>query len=363
MRLCGIGTAVPERSIAQSHAASYATTFLGENGQHQRQVELLYRRTGVKTRHSVVLETAPSDGTIVQSFYRAAESTEDFGPTTAQRMLLYEESAIVIATEAARRSLLDAHVDPAQVTHLITVSCTGFASPGVDLQLIEALPLAAKVARTHLGFMGCHGLMNALRVAQAFVQADPTACVLVCAVELCSLHQQYGWNAEQIVANALFADGAAAIVGMAEGQHDQGWRMAASGSMVLPDSADKMSWVVRDHGFVMGLSPQVPMLIEQHLGAWLEGWLAECDFAFADVRQWAIHPGGPRILQATQNALKLSDADMHESLEVLRSYGNMSSPTVGFILDRLRQAGPTMAAAPSANNAFATICSAFQPYC
>ncbi len=338
MRLCGIGTAVPYQAIAQPLAAQYAATFVGDAGGHERQVELLYRRTGVHSRHSVVLEKAPGEfGAITQSFYPPAESSDEFGPTTAARMRLYETWGIELAREAAIKALDDAQTDPAQVTHLITVSCTGFASPGVDLQLIVDLPLKRDVPRTHLGFMGCHGMMNALRVAQAFIQADSDACVLVCAVELCSLHQQYGWEPERIVANALFADGAAAILGKSECRSSDGWALAANGSTVLPESADKMSWRIHDHGFVMGLSPQVPALIEQNLGAWTQSWLLGHGMEVSQIPHWAIHPGGPKILQAAQVALGLSDSQLSHSRSVLQDYGNMSSPTVGFILDRLRQ--------------------------
>jgi predicted naringenin-chalcone synthase len=337
MCLSGIGTAVPHQAIAQSLAAQYAATFVGDGGEHERQVELLYRRTGVHSRHSVVLEKASGEfGAITQSFYPPAESSDELGPTTAARMRLYETWGIELARAAAIKALEDAQTDPAEVTHLITVSCTGFASPGVDLQLIVELPLRHDVPRTHVGFMGCHGLMNALRVAQAFIQADSEACVLVCAVELCSLHQQYGWEPERVVANALFADGAAAIVGKCESRFSDGWTLVANGSTVLPATADKMSWKIHDHGFVMGLSPQVPALIAENLGPWTEAWLLGYGLEVSQIPHWAIHPGGPKILQAAQAALGLSDSQLAHSRSVLQQYGNMSSPTVGFILDRLR---------------------------
>src|SRR5437870_9020545 len=126
-------------------------------------------------------------------------------------MLTQTKQAVRLADAAGGPALRDAGVSPGRVTHVVTVSCSGFHAPGFDVALIKQLGLKAGVARTQIGFMGCHGLLNGLRVARAFITADPSACVLLGAVELCSLHHQYGWDPDQIVANALFADGAAAI--------------------------------------------------------------------------------------------------------------------------------------------------------
>ena len=149
--------------------------------------------------------------------------------------------------------------------------------------------------------MGCHGALNGLRVAQAFVAADPAACVLLCAVEMCSLHHQYGWNAEQVVANSLFADGAGAVVVMAgEGPSDALYQVVAAGSTVIPESEDAMSWRIGDHGFEMTLSARVPDLIASNLRAWLDGWLTAHGLTVAASRLVGrssgrpAHPGGRR---------------------------------------------------------------------
>lgn len=347
LRLCGMGTAVPEVAISQEDAASYAQTFVRVDSEHARKVSLLYRRTGVEKRHSVVLQIESGTERISQDFYPPACSAEDRGPTLTERMQRYEDASRQLSVRASRAALMQAQVAPERVTHLITVSCTGFSAPGFDLGLLDDVPLSTDVARTHLGFMGCHGLLNALRVAHAFALADPSVVILICAVELCSLHQQYGWDAERIVANSLFADGAAAIVACSSAlpldppslSTPCPWRLAASGSVVLPESASHMSWRIRDHGFEMGLSPQVPALIEQHLGNWLEAWLAKQGLTIPDIRQWAVHPGGPKILQATGTALRLDDAAMRASFDVLRRFGNMSSPTVAFVLEELARGG------------------------
>jgi predicted naringenin-chalcone synthase len=178
-----------------------------------------------------------------------------------------------------------------------------------------------------------------LRVANAFLGADRSACVLLCAVELCSLHHQYGWDSDRIVANALFADGAGALVGIAgEVPSDKAYRVVATGSTLIEDSEDVMSWRIGDHGYEMTLSPRVPEIISRHLRPWLEGWLGRQGLTLDTVGSWAVHPGGPRILSAFGEATGLDRGVIEDSYAVLAEYGNMSSPTILFILDRMRRA-------------------------
>jgi predicted naringenin-chalcone synthase len=220
------------------------------------------------------------------------------------------------------------------------VSCTGFHAPGVDYELITGLGLRPTTQRTHVGYMGCHGAVNGLRVAAAFTGADPAARVLLCAVELCSLHYFYGWEPSKVIANALFADGAAAAVGSpADAAPADAWAVTATASRLLPDSAGAMTWTVGDHGFEMTLSKHVPRLIAAHVRPWLIEWLSACGLALADVGSWALHPGGPRILEAVEEGLHLPRDAAAVSRQVFSECGNMSSPTLLFILDRLRAAG------------------------
>ncbi|MDR3635282.1 MAG: type III polyketide synthase [Isosphaeraceae bacterium] len=335
MRIVGIGTAVPRHRITQDDAAQITEPFACETSAQRRRFLATYRLSGVETRHSVVLEASEGDLDSRQSFFAANH------PRTSDRMRLYEQEAGALAESAARDALTESALPPARVTHLVTVSCTGFHAPGLDCALIQDLGLSRGVARTHVGFMGCHGLLNGLRVAHAFLGADPAACVLVCAVELCSLHHQYGWDPEKIVANALFADGAGAVVGVGGTSRtaSDAYRVVASGSTLVDDSQDAMGWRVGDHGFEMMLSPRVPDLIGQHVRPWLDGWLGQHGLTIESVGSWAVHPGGPRILSAFGAATGIDRAALAPSVQVLADYGNMSSPTVLFILDRLRRAG------------------------
>ncbi|HAW96469.1 MAG TPA: type III polyketide synthase, partial [Phycisphaerales bacterium] len=212
------------------------------------------------------------------------------------------------------------------MTHLVTVSCTGARSPGIDHGLIERLGLSPDVSRTHVGFMGCHAGLNGLAVASAFVRADPDAVVMLVCVELCSLHYQVDdprWD--QQVANAIFADGAAcALIGSSADAP----RVTGALSRVFPDTASRMGWEIGQHGFRMTLSPRVPGLIRRHLGSWLEQWLAPRGLTPVDIDRWVVHPGGRDILEGVRRGLELDPACLSESERVLERHGNMSSATI-----------------------------------
>ncbi|MEZ6044137.1 MAG: type III polyketide synthase [Planctomycetaceae bacterium] len=336
--ILGIGTASPAYQIEQADAADIAKEVCLDDEKQKRQMVALYRRSGVKTRYSVLLDS-PGPGTEDrQTFYQRITSSDDKGPGTAARMAEYETHAPQLALEAARKSLQSGNVDPAEITHLVTVSCSGFAAPGFDIELMRELGLSGETARTHVGFMGCHGALNGLRVARSFAESNPNATVLVCAVELCSLHHQYGWNPQQIVANSLFADGAAAVVGRAgsDSKSSDCWQIISNGSRLIPDSREMMSWRIGNNGFEMSLSPEVPTLIKQCLPDWIDNWLGQYQLEVDQIKSWIIHPGGPRILQATGECLNLTEAQVAPSQKVLEELGNMSSPTILFIMERLQ---------------------------
>ena len=335
----GIGTASPPHAITQEHAAALAAEY-GPTAKQARQLAALYRMTRVNSRRSVVLDAGSDGGAPRQSFFPAMRDAHDRGPSTAERMARYEREAPGLAAEAARAALADGGWEPRDITHIVSVSCTGFAAPNFDLGPVRELGLPPTVARTHVGFMGCHGALNGLRVARAYTASDPEARVLVCAVELCSVHYQYGWRPDQLVANAIFGDGAAALVGAAERpERGEAWELTRSGSALLEDSADLMRWRIGDHGFEMSLGARVPGVIERELRPWLDGWLASQALSVDAIASWAIHPGGPRILESVAEATGIGRADYAISQEILAEFGNMSSPTVLFILERLRRRG------------------------
>ncbi len=376
----GLGIAHPPDAVTAEDGLGLARVLAGPDVRTSTWLGPIYANSGIARRFQVI--GGPVVGDVLNGttdsgspFLPSAEN-EGVGPTTGERMEIYAQEAGPLALRASASALAEAGFAPESLTHLVTVSCTGFVAPGVDFALITSLGLKPTVARTHVGFMGCHGALNGLRVANAFASSNPAARVLVCAVELSSLHYYYGSAADKLIANAIFADGAAAVVGCAEeplpatpspkkggGAREEAtasspsglspppflgegvagrgfsrpWSLAASGSCLIPDSVADMSWTVGDHGFEMSLSRRVPRLIATHLKPWLGAWLGDNGLSLADVRSWAIHPGGPKIVSAVEESLSLSVEALKPSRSVFAEYGNMSSPTVLFILRRLRE--------------------------
>ena len=337
--LFGLGTAVPPGTLTQTEALRTARALAGLTLREASWLPTVYEHSEIDTRHQVLGRPLVDDllkGTRESNSVFLPSSEDDSrGPTTHERMQIYAKEAPPLAVRAAKIALHESGFDPATITQLVTVSCTGFVSPGVDFAIMQALKLRPTVHRTHVGFMGCHGAINGLRVANAYAQADPNARVLLCAVELCSLHYYYGNEPDKVIANALFADGAAAMIGQQSRDPDR-WQIAATGSCLIPDSGYAMGWQVGDHGFEMILARQIPVLIAKHLKPWITTWLSDNGLTLQDVGSWAIHPGGPKILTAVQEGLNLSAAAMATSRAVYAEYGNMSSPTVLFIAERLR---------------------------
>ncbi len=331
--ILGLGTAVPPCAVPQGRTAAMTSAICGHDEAEAERLAVFYGLAGIARRHVAMLDPG---GDVPE-----AVAASPRGPSTRWRMERYEAQVGPLAVRAARAALADSGVGPGSVTQVVSVSCTGFAAPGFDLSLIRHLELDPGVGRTHVGFMGCHGALNGLRVARALASADPGARVLLCAAELCSLHFSYGPGSDRSAPNALFADGAAALVIGSRGPGGEGkgghtpWRLRANGSTLIPGTEGAMSWRVGDLGFAMTLGVEVPALIREHLPGWVRGWLAGQGLSTADVGSWAVHPGGPRILDAAQAALGLSRDDLAVSREVLANYGNMSSPTVLFILERL----------------------------
>ncbi len=332
LKIVGVGTSTPAHVIRPEDAAEMMQRLCCQTAKQARVASHLVGRTGVSQRQTCVPHVRAYDW-----------QGELGGPTLGERMELYEQHAAPLALESARAAISDAGLNERDITHLVTVSCTGFESPGVDFQLIDGLGLPTDTQRVHVGYMGCHAAINGLRVAQGLAACDKQAAILLVATELCSIHYAYGWKPDQLVGNAIFGDGSAAMVGIADesevGRSDLcQWRLARTGSQILPESDHLMAWRVRDHGFEMTLSSALPTLIEQQLASYVEQWLRELGFSIDDIGSWAIHPGGPRVLTAVENALSLEPSATQFSRQVLEAHGNMSSPTLLFILQRLREA-------------------------
>ena len=328
---------MPATVLAQADVRDLFARQPGVTRLGARMIGSVFDAAAIDTRHTVLAELA-GDGAPGAGFLDPAGELRPL--STGRRNAVYREAAGELFVAAAKQALATAPgVDPADVTHLVTVSCTGFYAPGPDIEIVRALGLAPSTQRYHVGFMGCYGAFPALRAAADFCRADPDAVVLVVAVELCTLHLHTGNDADTILSSSLFADGGAAAVVTA--------RPAPAGTALLDldrfgatlvvEGETDMAWTIGDQGFDMVLSARVPRLVERHVRSALEPLLGPGGDGYPDVTHWAVHPGGRSILDRVQSALELGEQQLVPSREVLRRYGNMSSATVLFVLRTLLQ--------------------------
>jgi alpha-pyrone synthase len=343
-RICvqAIGTAVPRYRAPQRDVAVWAKQVAraqheGDEREARRAetvVERVYRNSAIQSRGSVVPDYVAEPDAF--EFYPPTWRL-DPAPTTAARMEIYRREAPPLARAAAEACLARApHVPRAAVTHLVVVTCTGFFAPGLDVQLVGELGLRSDVKRLIVGFMGCYAAFNALRAAASTCAEDPEAVVLVVCVELCSIHFQNAFTMNNVVANCLFSDGAAAalVTSEPEGSERGLFDIVDSHTRVEADTEAQMTWTVTDTGFQMGLAPDVPDTLQRAIEPFVAELVGRNALSRADVALWAVHPGGRRILEVVRDRLQLAEHDMAASFEVLAGHGNMSSPTILFVLER-----------------------------
>lgn len=332
-----IGTALPDHAYPQPFVRQVMGAWVGGERRTDKLLDRVYAASAIDVRHSVVGDFLPGrPGGEPPLFLDASGAFRS--PSTGERNARYARHAPGLAAAAARRALDDAgSLDPASVTHLITVSCTGFFTPGVDLHLVGDLGLRAGVERYHVGFMGCFAAFPALRMARAFCAADPAAVVLVVAVELCTLHLQPSPDVDAVLSASVFADGAAAAVVSARPPDGPRRALALerSATAVTREGASDMAWTIGDHGFDMTLTAYVPRVLEAEAGEALAPLFAGGLEKPEDVAWWAVHPGGRAIVDKVAAALALPPSAVAAARSVLRRAGNMSSATVLFVLAEL----------------------------
>ncbi|AMR28005.1 naringenin-chalcone synthase [Hymenobacter psoromatis] len=353
--LGAIGTATPSHRLAQPTIAGFMAEALELDANGTRKLRALYRVSGIGHRHSVLADYGRDNGDY--EFFPNTPGLEPF-PSVGQRMAAYRREALPLALAAVRDSLGQAPgIEAASLTHLITVSCTGMYAPGLDIELVAALALPPSVRRTCVNFMGCYAAVNALRLANDICLANPAARVLVVSVELCTLHFQKSHDPDHLISNALFSDGAAACLVL--GQPLPGavpcLALEAFHCGLAPEGVQDMAWHIGDFGFEMTLSGYVPALIERGIGQLTADLLKDLPVRREDIRHFALHPGGRKILEAIEKALGLSRDDNRYAYQVLRDYGNMSSATVLFVLREL------LAATTPADNGAPVLSCAFGP--
>lgn len=338
-----IGVAVPQTILHQDEIRDVFRDQPGRTRLAQRLIGAAFDASAIDTRHTVIDAFDHEVETTTAAFYDA-EQRQVLSPPTGVRNDAYIEHAPPLLLEAARRALDAAPgLSAADVTHVVTASCTGFFAPGPEYLLVRDLGLDPGTERYHLGFQGCFAAFPALRAAEAFCTADPDAVVLVVCIELCSIHLRSSDDPDVILGSSVFADGAAAAVvtGRDTGSSAPVLEFDGWSTALVPDGETEMAWTIGDHGFEMVLSGAVPKLIGEHLEIALRPLLAAADDApVSSIDRWAIHPGGRSILDRVQRGFGLDDELLAPSRTVLREYGNMSSATVLFILQRLLDGAP-----------------------
>lgn len=330
-----IGTAVPGNAIPQQKIAEFMAEALNMDTADRRKLNVIYRQTRIDQRHSVLPDYGLRMGEY--TFYPNTAGLEPF-PSVSERNAVYRRETPKLALAAARNAFADyPDFDPQTITHVIVVSCTGFYAPGPDIELVEALGLPTTTHRLLINFMGCYGAFNGLKTADAIVRANPEAKVLVVSTELCTIHFQKKPDLDYLLSNALFADGAAAVLVEGKPRADKSLRMRTFFCDLLAEGRDEMAWHVSDFGFEMTLTAEVPGVIERNIGRLLSRLLEKSGLTIGDIHYYALHPGGRRILEAIEKQLGLDIHDNRYAYHVLKQYGNMSSATVLFVLREIWQ--------------------------
>lgn len=329
--ILALSTAVPSYSFAQVDVADKIIEMLSiESGQAQI-IKKLYHNSAIRTRHSVIPDFAKKS---LKSDFWGSEFPK-INPGISKRNDLYKIEAPKLAYEAANKAINKWGGDSSAISHVISVSCTGMIAPGIEFELMKRLNLKLSTQRLGINFMGCFGAFNGLSVAQSFARENPKHRILLVCTELCSLHFQIDQTPDNMLANSLFSDGAAAVIVGAEPTANETtlWKISHKASLALDNTMDKMKWEVGDHGFVMKLSHTVPVLLGRQIKTFIQSLNYE-DFSYHQC-DWAIHPGGKSIIQVIEKALKLDKSLTQASWDTLADYGNMSSATFLFVLKRL----------------------------
>ena len=328
--LIHITTASPPYKVLQLKAADEVKARMAVRPAIGRLIDAASHNSGIETRYVVVPDAEENQ---LNKFYPADGTI----PDTKKRMGEYERWANILTKDAVARLLEETGCEPSSIHRLITISCTGFFAPGVDYSLINNFHLPDSIRRTHIGFMGCAAaLVGFTSVLEALntAEAEKSTTLLV-AVEVCSLHLQTEPTRDNILANMIFADGCAAALFSNSQKFTPRLQLLKTHSHLFPDSSEFMGWKIGNSGFEMMLSSELPRIISEKAIPVLRGLFQEHGIEQNAIRHWALHPGGRAILDALQEGLNLSDEEVQPSRSVLKNYGNMSSPSILFVMKEL----------------------------
>ncbi len=326
------GTANPGHGIPQGKIAEFMTKGLDLDQQESDHLKVLYRATGIQQRYSVI----PDYGLNGQpyTFYPKNVGLEPF-PSIKLRMEQFKSFALDITLTAIDKCCEDQPLE--EITHLITVSCTGMYAPGLDIELVEKLGFNPSIERTAINFMGCYAAFNALKIAEKIATTDSDANILIVCVELCSLHFQKAKEGDTLLANSLFGDGAAAVVVKSKPSSEYNLKLEKFYCNLETSGKEEMTWDIGDFGFEMRLSDCVPDVIERNINHLTTNLLSQLKIDVGDIDFFAVHPGGKKILRVIEECLNIPKEKNQYAHHVLKNYGNMSSPTIIFVLQHIVQ--------------------------
>ncbi|KTD16475.1 type III polyketide synthase [Legionella jordanis] len=329
--ITAIGLATPPYKRSQHEIAELICNGFEMTSAERRLVKAIYKSCGIEQRHSVLSDYCKSSG----EFEFFPNAFNEPLPSTAKRMRIYKEHALKLALSAIEQCLQQIKsFNKQDISHVITVSCTGMYAPGLDIEIVQELGLNSTSRRTAINFMGCYGAFNALKIADSICQSNENASVLIVCVEICTIHFQKNQETKNIISNAIFADGAAAAL-IQRKQGNNSLQLEAFHCDLMPQTKQEMAWHIADFGFDIDLSVYVPDVIRSGISVFVNNLLNKANSSFHDIDYYAIHPGGIKILQACEQALNITEKDNEHSYAVLREFGNMSSSTILFVLKRL----------------------------
>ena len=321
-----IGTANPQYKIKQDDVLNFMVKAHRLDEEEAHKLKVLYRATGIKERYSTIPDYQ-NEGNF--QLYPDNAQLEPF-PSTAERSSWYKKEALNLSMQAVRNCVED-KISLSDITHLITVSCTGLYAPGLDIDLVNQSEIPADVERTSINFMGCYAAFNALKLANHICNGTKANVLIVC-TELCSLHFQKEKSQDNFLANALFGDGSAAVLVQSE-PTAIALQIASFISHIIPDAKNEMVWEIGDYGFEMKLSAYVPEAIRTGIKPLIELLVKRIENEKFDF--YAIHPGGKKILSVVEIALDIAKDENLYAHEVLKNFGNMSSPTILFVMKQI----------------------------
>ncbi|MBL0882548.1 MAG: type III polyketide synthase [Chitinophagaceae bacterium] len=327
--IISIATAVPQFCHLQEDILLYMSHAFQLDDTEKRKLKFMYHQSGIKQRFSVLPDFSEKSA---ENFF-ASRDGRKIERSLEHRLKIYDESSVHLSIKAIQQCI-SGLISEKEITHLITVSCTGMTAPGLDIKLVEELKLNKNIFRTSVNFMGCYAAIHALKLADMIAQGTPNANIIIVAVELCTLHFQTTANEDNIGSSLLFADGCAAVLLSNNIHREQKIRIDGFYSQIAIEGKSDMAWELGSKGFQMKLSGYIPQLIEADIESLLSGALEERGMTKESIHHWCIHPGGKRILDSIQRKLNLSSDSLMQSRTVLNEYGNMSSPTILFVLKR-----------------------------